>query len=310
MPTNDCKGYDMRVGCRSTFSSRAWIFVVGLLTSGALFAHGISEESRQRMIDGGNLEYFRLGAEHMITGVDHLLFLFGVMFFLTRFIDIVKYVSAFTIGHTITLVGATYLQITANFYLVDAFIALTVVYKGFENLDGFRKYLNTASPNLLLMVLLFGLVHGFGLSTRLQQLPVAEDGAMLWHILSFNLGVEVGQIIALVIMWGLLRIWQRRGQFLVFSKVANAGLIVAGVALLAMQLHGYGHTAHADSFPISRDDHSHAHLDMLDQGHSHNPDGSHVGSTSGEENGHTHGPGSDHSHEPPNSSEPSLPPHY
>ncbi len=238
------------------------VLSAALLASGAVFAHGISAEARQRMIDGGNLEYIRLGAEHMITGYDHLLFLFGVMFFLTRFRDIVMYVSAFTIGHTITLIFATYLQISANYYLVDAFIAVTVIYKGFENLDGFKKYLNVESPNLLLMVLLFGLVHGFGLSTRLQQLPIAEDGGMLLHILSFNLGVEIGQIMALVVMLGILRLWRQRAHFPIFSKLANSGLMVAGAILLMMQLHGYIHLVNGETFPINRDDHSHAHTDM------------------------------------------------
>lgn len=287
-----------------------WILIilVTLISCDAVFAHGISEEARQRMIEGGNLEYIRLGAEHMITGYDHLLFLFGVMFFLRRLSDIVKFVTAFTIGHTITLIFATYLQITANYYLVDAFIALTVVYMGFQNLDGFRNYLNTVSPNLLLMVLLFGLIHGLGLSTRLQQLPIAEGGAMLLHILSFNLGVEIGQIVALVVMWGLLRIWQQRNLFPVFSKVANAGLIVAGALLLMMQLHGYSHTANADDFPISRNDHSHAHVEMQELGHSHNPDGSHVQSTDNVE--HSHGPGSDHTHAPTDDAAESVPVHY
>lgn len=270
------------------------LLVPALLLGSSAFAHGISAEARQRMIEGGNAEYLRLGAEHMITGYDHLLFLFGVMFFLTRLTDIIKFVTAFTIGHTLTLIFATYLQITADYYLVDAFIALTVAYKGFENLDGFRKYLNTASPNLLAMVFAFGLVHGFGLSTRLQQLPVAEGGGMLWHILSFNLGVEIGQIAALLFMWVILRVWRKRAHFAVFSKVANGGLIVAGALLLVMQLHGFSHTAYADSFPISRDDHAHAHLEAAsnssgamaapahgeggttEHGHAHNPDGSHV----------------------------------
>lgn len=288
---------------------RMSILVPLLLSGGTALAHGISEEARQRMIEGGNLEYIRLGAEHMITGYDHLLFLFGVMFLLTRLSDIVKFVSAFTIGHTITLIFATYLQITANYYLVDAFIALTVAYKGFENLDGFRQYLSTASPNLLVMVLLFGLVHGFGLSTRLQQLPIAENGGMLLHILSFNLGVEIGQVVALVIMWGILRIWQHRPQFLVFSKVANAGLIFAGALLLIMQLHGYSHTAHADGFPISRDDHAHAHLEMTALGHADNPDGSRVQGMDVAAHGHSHGPGSDHTHEPARGSAGNVPPH-
>jgi hypothetical protein len=239
------------------------IWLVPLLAaSGSVLAHGISEEARQRMLAGGNLEYLRLGAEHMLTGYDHLLFLFGVMFFLTRFVDIVKFVTAFTIGHTITLILATYLGITANFYLIDAFIAVTVAYKGFENLDGFRKYLNTASPNLLAMVFLFGLVHGFGLSTRLQQLPLADGSALLANILSFNLGVEFGQMLALLLMWLLLRAWQKRASFPLLSRVANAGLIAAGALLLVFQLHGYSHSSFADNFPISRDDHFHAHEEM------------------------------------------------
>ena len=262
------------------FGLRLFVTLFTLTTATAAFAHGISAEDRERMIDGGNWEYLRLGAEHMITGYDHLLFLFGVMFFLTRLTDIVKFVTAFTIGHTITLILATYWQITANYYLVDAFIAVTVAYKGFENLDGFKKYLNVASPNLLLMVLVFGLVHGFGLSTRLQQLPVSEGGGMLMHIISFNVGVELGQILALVPMWGVIYFWQHHSHFSVVSKVANSGLIVAGSLLLIMQLHGYAHMTNSEAFPINRDDHAHVHADMDGHGHAHNPDGSHMGEES------------------------------
>jgi hypothetical protein len=275
----------------------------------AVFAHGLTEEQKQRMVEGGNLEYIRLGAEHMITGYDHLLFLFGVMFFLSRIGDIVKFVSAFTIGHTITLIFATYWKITADYYLIDAFIALTVAYKGFENLDGFKKCLNTGSPNLLPMVFLFGLVHGFGLSTRLQQLPIDEGGGMLLHILSFNLGVEIGQIGALVIMLGVLHLWQKRAHFDVFSRVMNSGLIAAGALLLVMQLHGYSHSSYTDDFPISRDDHIHAHLEMGEQSHAHNADGSHIGAEQ-DGHGHSHGPGSDHSHAPADvGSQPKIPSH-
>jgi len=272
-----------------------------VLAAGSASAHGISEEARQRMLEGGNLEYIRLGAEHMITGYDHLLFLFGVMFFLSRLIDIIKFVSAFTIGHTITLVFATYLGITANYYLIDAFIAITVIYKAFENLDGFRKYLNSGSPNLLAMVFLFGLVHGFGLSTRLQQLPIAEDGGMLLHILSFNLGVEIGQIGALLVMWAILRLWRQRNSFPLFSRVINAGLMAAGILLLGMQLHGYSHTAHAETFPMSRDDHAHAHVEMRAvTGGGDAAQGAPAGA-------HSHGSGSVHTHGP--ESAPGVPSH-
>lgn len=133
----------------------------------------------------------KLGAKHMLTGVDHLLFLFGVMFFLRRFGDVLKYVTAFTAGHSITLLFATLSGITANYYLIDAVIALTVCYKGFENNDGFQRHLGVRPPHLVAMVFLFGLVHGFGLSTRLQQLPLGDTG-LVARILSFNAGVELG----------------------------------------------------------------------------------------------------------------------
>lgn len=287
-----------------------WMIVamLGLLATQAVFAHGISEEAKQRMIDGGNWEYFLLGAEHMVTGYDHLLFLFGVVFFLTRVWDILKFVTAFTIGHTITLVFATYFGITANYFLVDAFIALTVIYKGFENLGGFQKWLGIKSPNAVGMVLFFGLVHGFGLSTRLQQLPVDQGGNMLAHILSFNAGVEIGQIGALLVMFAVLYAIRKAGHHELTTKLTNGTLMFLGALLLIMQLHGYSHEKWREDFPISRDDHAHAHLEAVQQpaqaasvapsdsstehGHAHNPDGSHM-MPSGEE-GHAHNPDGSH----------------
>src|SRR5215207_4919579 len=166
-------------------------------------AHGISDADKEGILAGGNLEYIKLGASHMLTGYDHLLFLFGVIFFLTKFKDIVKFITAFTVGHCITLVFATLLHIQANFYLIDAVIALTVCYKAFDNLNGFKKHFGIESPNLLVAVFLFGLIHGFGLSTRLQQLPLGQEGLIL-RFLSFNVGVEIGQILALSVMWIIL----------------------------------------------------------------------------------------------------------
>ena len=185
-------------------------------------AHGISEEDKQRMLDGGYLQYVGLGASHMLTGYDHLLFLFGVVFFLTTFKDVVKFVTVFTIGHCITLIFATFFKITWNYWLVDAIIAISVIYKGFDNNGGFQKHFNVASPNLVRMVFVFGLLHGFGLSTRLQQLPLGDDPwQMLMRILSFNVGVELGQVAALVVMVGLLAIWRKRESFAKFSYTAN-----------------------------------------------------------------------------------------
>jgi hypothetical protein len=229
--------------------------------SSLAFAHGMSAEDQARIVNGGYLEYMRLGATHMLSGYDHLLFLFGVVFFLTRFTDILKFVTAFTIGHSVTLVFATLYGIKANYYLIDAVIALTVCYKAFDNLDGFKKYLQMPSPNLLGMVFIFGLIHGFGLSTRLQQLPLGDSDLVL-KILSFNVGVEVGQVVALTIMLLILAAWRKRESFAQFSRACNVALMIAGGLLLLTQLHGYQHTQQPDDYPLNQDDHQHAHEDM------------------------------------------------
>ena len=215
------------------------------------------------MLEGGYLQYIGLGASHMLTGYDHLLFLFGVVFFLTTFKDVAKFVTVFTLGHCITLILATYFKITWNFYLVDAIIAISVIYKGFDNNGGFQKYFEMKSPNLLAVVFGFGLLHGFGLSTRLQQLPLGDDNmGMLLRILSFNLGVEVGQLAALVAMVALLAMWRNRPSFKRFSFAANLALIYAGVYLLFTQLHGYQHDVRPDDFRFPAAEHKHIHEDM------------------------------------------------
>ena len=235
--------------------------LVAMLSSVSVLAHGMSEADKQRAIDAGLPDYVLLGAGHMLTGYDHLLFLFGVVFFLSRFADIIKFITAFTLGHSITLVFATLYSVQANYFLIDAVIALTVCYKGFENLDGFKRYLGVASPNLMWMVFGFGLIHGFGLSTRLQQLPMGE-GSIVMKILAFNVGVEVGQIAALTVMLALLVGWRKTASFKRFSVMANTLLIIIGGLLFLHQLHGYQHTVFADNFPINTDDHSHVHEDM------------------------------------------------
>lgn len=227
------------------------------------FAHGISDEDKQRMLDGGYIQYIWLGASHMLTGYDHLLFLFGVVFLLTTFKDVVKFVTVFTLGHCITLIFATYFKITWNFWLVDAIIAVSVIYKGFDNNGGFQRHFNMASPNLLKMVFAFGLLHGFGLSTRLQQLPLGDDPVhMILRILSFNVGVEFGQIVALAVMVAALSLWRKTANFERFSYMANLGLIVAGLYLLFVQLHGYQHDVNGELFRFPTEEHQHAHEDL------------------------------------------------
>jgi ketosteroid isomerase-like protein/hydrogenase/urease accessory protein HupE len=213
-------------------------------------AHGITEADQQAMVAGGNLRYLVLGASHMLTGYDHLLFLFGVIYFIRTVRETVKYVTAFTLGHSITLVFATVYGLTANYYLVDALIALSVCYKGFENLDGFNRYLGRPSPSLLPVIFGFGLIHGFGLSTRLQQLPLGEDG-IVPRILAFNVGVELGQIVALSVMVAVLAGWRRTLSFGRFTSLSNRALVAAGLALFLVQMHGLGHSLNLSGFGFS-----------------------------------------------------------
>ncbi len=228
---------------RLTLTLSASVATLVLLLSESAFAHGMSEADKQAILSGGILGYFNLGAIHMLTGYDHLLFLLGVIFFLTRFKDILRFITAFTVGHCITLIVATFLQIKANYTLVDAAIALTVCYKAFENLDGFKKYLNMQAPNLTIAVFGFGLLHGFGLSSRLQEIVLQEIVVgmdnLLPKILLFNLGVEFGQVAALSVMWIFLAKWQGTQSFKRFGKIANLGLLAAGSGLFLLQMHEY-----------------------------------------------------------------------
>ncbi|MEA1880020.1 MAG: HupE/UreJ family protein [Campylobacterota bacterium] len=241
----------------------SFLFFSWVVFATSIYGHGISSEDMQSMADGGNLHYVWLGATHMLSGYDHLLFLFGVVFFLISVKDIVKFVTVFTLGHSITLLFATFMGISANYYLIDAVIALSVIYKAFDNNKGFENYLGVKSPNLLIMVFTFGLIHGFGLSTRLQQLPLGEQNFdMFLKIVSFNIGVEVGQVIALFSMLIVLNIWRRTVSFVRFSRVANHVLMMAGFLLFLMQMHGYLHTTHEEEFGFNADEHYHIHLDM------------------------------------------------
>lgn len=224
----------LRTGC-----SLAAAIAILLCAAGEAAAHAPSEMAKQRMLDGGYLDFIWIGAEHMLTGYDHILFLIGVLFFLTRAIDIVKFVTAFTIGHTITLLGATLLGIKVNHYLIDAVIALTVVYKAFENLDGFRKSLGVRTPPLLLMVFVFGLIHGLGLSTRLQEMIVVAEPGLVGRILNFNVGVELGQVAALLVAGVALGMWRKAPAWRSFTVTVNVLLIAAGIGLFALQVHGF-----------------------------------------------------------------------
>ena len=231
------------------FATGTGLLMAGLLSQMA-YGHGMSEAEKQAIIEGGNLSYMWLGATHMLSGYDHLAFVFGIIFFLSTFRDIAKYVTAFTLGHSVTLIYATFNGIQMNYFLIDAVIALSVCYIAFHNIDGFRKYLNINPPGMMLMIISLGLIHGFGLSTRLQELPLSEDSLLL-NIISFNVGIELGQIGALVLMLLLIAAWRKRHSFQAFSLIANYGLIMMGGLLFLMQMHGYEHSSKPEEFVLA-----------------------------------------------------------
>jgi hypothetical protein len=205
-----------------------------------LSAHGVSGKDALflQSIQGaaiGPLMY--LGAKHMVTGYDHLAFLVGVVFFLYRIKDVVQYVSLFTIGHSVTLLAGVLGGITANAFLIDAIIGFSVVYKAFDNMDGFKRFFGF-QPNTRTAVLVFGLFHGFGLATKLQDFSLSPNG-LVTNIVSFNVGVEIGQMLALMFVLIALSSWRRTSGFLQHAYVSNGVLMACGFLLAGYQLSGY-----------------------------------------------------------------------
>jgi hypothetical protein len=216
------------------------LFFALALWPGAASAHNVSKRDASfvqstRGVAIGPFLY--LGAKHMLTGYDHLLFLVGVIFFLYRPKDIVQYVSLFTLGHSTTLLLGVLTGVRANSYLIDAVIALSVVYKAFDNMDGFRRFLGF-EPNAKLAVFIFGLFHGFGLATKLQELVLSRNGLVI-NILSFNVGVEIGQVLALSIVLIGLSYWRMHKNFMHYALATNTALMAGGFILLGYQITGY-----------------------------------------------------------------------
>ena len=180
--------------------------------------------------------YLYLGAKHMVTGIDHLLYLAGVIFFLYRARDVALYVTLFALGHSTTLLAGVLGGIHANADLVDAVIGLSVAYKAFENIGGFRAV--GLQPNPKAAVAVFGLFHGFGLATKLQAINLSPDGLVV-NMLAFNVGVELGQLIALAVMLAVFTPWRRSGRFEAQALSANWMLMTAGFVLIGFHLTGY-----------------------------------------------------------------------
>lgn len=204
----------------------------------AVWGHGVpaGDSEYVQSVSGLNLiPFVYLGAKHMITGYDHLLFLAGVIFFLYRLRDIVLYATLFALGHSCTLLFGVLAGIHANSFFVDAVIALSVVYKALENLGALR-YLPFCVDTRV-AVTGFGLAHGFGLSTMLQRLDLSADG-LVGNLIAFNFGVELGQLAALTIIFLVLQIWRRTPTFNRTAYAANVLIMAAGMLLFGYQIAG------------------------------------------------------------------------
>ncbi|WP_372871882.1 HupE/UreJ family protein [Shewanella sp.] len=212
---------------------------LALFSIGA-FAHGVDDSTRAFLEQNQGVQFIPfmyIGAKHMITGYDHLLFLVGVIFFLYRSKDVLLYVTMFTIGHSTTLLFGVLSDIQVNAYLIDAIIGFSVIYKGFDNLGGFKRCFNW-QPNTKIAVLVFGLFHGFGLATKLQEFHLLPDG-LLTNLIAFNIGVELGQFAALAFILIIINAWRHSPSFQRFSTLTNTLLMSTGVMLMGYQLTGY-----------------------------------------------------------------------
>lgn len=218
-------------------------FAALLLFPFVAFAHDVSPLDRELIANKAGLQfglYLWLGAKHMVTGYDHLLFLVGVIFYLRRIPEIAVFVTLFALGHTLTLIGGVLLGLNVNAFLVDAVIGLSVAYKGFDNLGGFKGLFGEA-PDERMAVFIFGLFHGLGLATKLQDLGLHTDGlldsgGLVGNLIAFNVGVELGQFAALLVIVFLLRMFTWERQSAVVRVAVNGGLVVSGFALMAYQL--------------------------------------------------------------------------
>lgn len=210
-----------------------------LFFSAVAHAHGVADGDKGYIqeISGTHLLPFTyLGAKHMVTGYDHLLFLAGVIFFLYKLKDIGLYVSLFAIGHSVTMLYGVYAGVNVNPYVIDAIIGLSVVYKALDNLGAYQRWFGV-QPNTKAATLIFGLFHGFGLAAKIQEFEIARDG-LLPNLIAFNVGVEIGQLLALFAILIAMGYWRRTAGFLKHAYTANVAMICAGFMLIGYQITG------------------------------------------------------------------------
>jgi hypothetical protein len=220
--------------------STVFLALTALLAFGvAAHAHGVdtSDAGYIAEISGINLlPYVYLGAKHMITGYDHILFLFGVIFFLYKMEHIGIYVSMFAIGHSTTMLLGVYFNWAISSYFIDAIIGLSVVYKALDNIGAFQRWLGF-QPNTKAATLIFGLFHGLGLATKVLEYDMSEDG-LLPNLIAFNVGVEIGQLLALAAILIVMGFWRRTRSFWKLAYSANVAMLCAGFVLFGYQLVG------------------------------------------------------------------------
>jgi hypothetical protein len=231
-------------GCGLTSRSLVLQFILVVLSlfvlAGTAAAHAVAEGDKgyiQEITGVHLLPFIYLGAKHMVTGYDHLLFLFGVIFFLYRLKHIAIYVSLFAIGHSTTMLLGVYFGWNVSSYLIDAIIGLSVVYKALDNLGAFQRWFGY-QPDTKLATLIFGFFHGLGLATKILEYEIAQDG-LVPNLLAFNVGVEIGQLIALAIILIGMSYWRKTPSFLRHAYAANVLMMTAGFVLIGYQLTGY-----------------------------------------------------------------------
>jgi len=215
-------------------------FLTVLSFANIAFAHAVAEGDKGYIqeIYGVNLIPFTyMGAKHMVTGYDHILFLFGVIFFLYKIKHIAIYVSLFAIGHSTTMLIGVIFDAGINSYLIDAVIGFSIVYKALDNIGAFQRWFGV-QPNTKIATLVFGFLHGFGLASKIIEYEIAEDG-LIPNLLAFNVGVEIGQIIALSIILIAMSWWRRSNSFFKHAYTANVIMMSAGFMLIGLQLTGY-----------------------------------------------------------------------
>jgi hypothetical protein len=230
---------------RPDAASRYWMALIAILALTFCFgaeawAHNVAEGDKGYIQESSGvllLPFIYLGAKHMVTGYDHLLFLFGVIFFLYRMKDIGLYVTLFAVGHSTTLLFGVLTGISANAYVIDAIIGLSVVYKAMDNLGAFQRWFGV-QPNTKIATLVFGFFHGFGLATKIIEFDISRDG-LIPNLLAFNVGVEIGQLMALAAILIVMGFWRRKPSFIRHAFAANVILMTAGFVLVGYQLTGF-----------------------------------------------------------------------